>query len=455
MVGDPTKATNLATGGFIAKNGHKPDLPLAVVTAMPIAAESGDRRFTAKSLTPASGGEIVIIAHMSARIGFVASFLTFIFMTGVQPTALAQIIPGEAPVEVRVAVAPAPATVNGQLVVAYELIITNLLPREISLNRIEVLGDDSVSKPIVIYQEKELVQAIRQYGPPSQPVDTRRIPGGFRAIVYMWVTIERPPTVPLSLRHKLLFSVPTADGKIEERHLDIAGLKVSRTTTTVISAPFRDGSWIAGNGPANTSIHRRASVLAGGGSYMPERFAIDWMKLGVDGKVWHDDRSVNANYYCYGTEVLAVADGVVASIKDGIPENTPFTSARAVPITMDTIGGNFVFLQLGNGRYAFYAHLQPGSLRVKPGDRVRRGQVLGLLGNSGNSDAPHLHFHMSDGDSLTSEGVPYGFDSFEVLGTTNADQVFTDGWKPATGTKPLIRVHEIPAENEVVRFAPR
>jgi murein DD-endopeptidase MepM/ murein hydrolase activator NlpD len=113
-----------------------------------------------------------------------------------------------------------------------------------------------------------------------------------------------------------------------------------------------------------------------------------------------------------------------------------------------------VVLDLGNGRYAFYAHLQPGSLRVKPGDRLRRGQMLGLLGNSGNSDAPHLHFHISNGNSLASEGMPYGFDSFEVLGTTDVDQIFTDGWKPATGTKPQIRVREIPSENEVVRFIP-
>ena len=76
---------------------------------------------------------------------------------------------------------------------------------------------------------------------------------------------------------------------------------------------------------------------------------------------------------------------------------------------------NYVILALGNGGLAFYAHLQPGRLRVKPGDRVRRGQVLGLLGNSGNSDAPHLHFHISDANSLESEGLPYVFDSFETL----------------------------------------
>lgn len=179
------------------------------------------------------------------------------------------------------------------------------------------------------------------------------------------------------------------------------------------------------------------------------------MKLGDDGKPWHDNPKINANWYCYGAEVLAVADGVVASIKDGIAENVPMSPTRAVPITLDTIGGNFVILAIGHGAFAFCAHLQPGSLRIKPGERVRRGQVLGLLGNSGNSDAPHLHFHVSDDNSLESEGLPYVLDSFEFLGTADVDEAFKDGWTPRAAIKPQKRVREIPAENAAVRFAAR
>jgi len=91
-------------------------------------------------------------------------------------------------------------------------------------------------------------------------------------------------------------------------------------------------------------------------------------------------------------------------------------TSRAVPITLETIGGNHVILDLGGGRFTFYAHMQPASLRVKVGEKVRRGQVLGLVGNSGNSTAPHLHFHLTDANSpLESEGLPYVFESFEQL----------------------------------------
>ncbi len=394
--------------------------------------------------------EADIIARMFARVGFVICLLAC-----AQPIALAQSIPGEPPVEVRIPVAPAPAHINGRTVLAYELHITNLFPSEISLNRIEVLGDGAVREPIISYRENDLTHAIRPYGASSQPGDTRRIAAGSLAVVYMWVTLDQGQAVPRSLRHKLSFSVPAADGKIEDSHLDIAGLDVSQAAATVIAAPFRDGNWIAGNGPSNTSIHRRAEILAGGRTYMPERFAIDWGKLGDDGKLWHDDPKINANWYCYGVEVLAVEDGVVASVRDGIPENVPLSPARAVPITLDTIGGNNVTLALESGRFAFYAHLQPGSLRVKPGDRVRRGQVLGLLGNSGNSDAPHLHFHISDADSLESDGLPYVFDSFEELGTVGLDKAIEDGWTPPAGAKPRKRVGEMPAENAVVRFVAR
>jgi murein DD-endopeptidase MepM/ murein hydrolase activator NlpD len=168
---------------------------------------------------------------------------------------------------------------------------------------------------------------------------------------------------------------------------------------------------------------------------------------------FHDDPKINANWYSYGTEVLAVADGTVTAVKDGIPENVPLSPNRAVPVTLETIGGNYVMLALGNGRFAFYAHLQPGSFRVKPGDHVRRGQLLGLLGNSGNSDFAHLHFHITDGGSLASEGLPYVFESFEVMGIPEIEKIISDGWGPPPGANPEKHFREIPAENAAVRFS--
>ena len=133
-----------------------------------------------------------------------------------------------------------------------------------------------------------------------------------------------------------------------------------------------------------------------------------------------------------------MADAVVAATKEGIPENVP-GNPPAVPITLETVGGNYVILDLGGGHFAFYAHLQPGSVRVKPVDHVRRGQVLGLVGNSGNSGGPHLHFQITDvGSPLGSEGLPYALESFDVL----------------TGANREPRRNELPLQNAIVRLAP-
>jgi murein DD-endopeptidase MepM/ murein hydrolase activator NlpD len=85
-----------------------------------------------------------------------------------------------------------------------------------------------------------------------------------------------------------------------------------------------------------------------------------------------------------------------------------------------------VVVKIGDGQYAYYAHLQKGSdgVRVQPGERVRKGQVIGELGNTGNTDAPHLHFMMIDGKApLTSGALPFEIDSFHTRGVlTNYDE---------------------------------
>ena len=118
---------------------------------------------------------------------------------------------------------------------------------------------------------------------------------------------------------------------------------------------------------------------------------------------------------------------------------------------METVGGNHVILNIGEGVYAFYAHLQPGSIKVKVGDNVRRGQALGLVGNSGNSTEPHLHFHLSDANSpLGGEGVPYAYAAFEVEGRIGGLQTGTVAWTPLA--TPEQHAKEMPLENTVVRF---
>jgi len=269
----------------------------------------------------------------------------------------------------------------------------------------------------------------------------------------------------IEYRHRLFCKQTVSRASEKEDVVEGAQVTVHKKAPLVLSAPVRGEGWVAARGPSNDSVHRRASVVIGK-ARIPQRFAIDWLRIDADGKpVSSPYRSVdgggldfqdrddakNANWRAYGAEVLAVANAVVANVKDGIPENEMGSDEKAVPITLETVAGDYVILDLGKNNFALYAHLQPESIRVRVGQKVRRGQVLGFLGNSGHSDGPHLHFHVANGNSVVSaEGVPYVFESFEVQGVVPSGQL--GNWKPPSSAKADKRRREIPIENAVVRF---
>jgi murein DD-endopeptidase MepM/ murein hydrolase activator NlpD len=151
-----------------------------------------------------------------------------------------------------------------------------------------------------------------------------------------------------------------------------------------------------------------------------------------------------------------VGDGRISDLKDGLTENVGSTERSSRDITLDNVAGNYVILDLGQRRFALYAHLQLGSLKVKLGDTVKTGQVLALLGNSGNSDAPHLHFQLMDANSpLGAEGIPYEFEGFTQLGMVPDDPEVQDNGQvllPKTQEKPVVHQGEFPLNNAVVTF---
>jgi hypothetical protein len=346
--------------------------------------------------------------------------------------------------DVVVPIAPTVFKAGGKWHLVYELHLNNMDRWNYQLTRVEAISGDAAKRLLVGYTGAELEAGMARPGQPGATEKAKISPGAM-AVVYVWATVDAAEAVPATIRQRLSVKVGTYP---EEMTIETAPVPVGRGAIA-ISSPLRGDHWLAGNGPSNSSGHRRALIPIDGHAAIAQRFAIDWVRLRDDGKTSHDDEKDNKNYFAYGSDALAVADGVVTEVKDGIPENIPGENSRAVPITLETVGGNHVILDIGGGHFAFYAHLQPRSLRVKLGDKVRRGQVMGLVGNSGNSTEPHLHFHIENGSSpLGAEGLPYSLASFEVVG-------HGWGWKPAD-TKGPAETHrnEIPMENEVVNFAP-
>jgi murein DD-endopeptidase MepM/ murein hydrolase activator NlpD len=342
--------------------------------------------------------------------------------------------PLTSPLEVMVPWTPTAMHADSKNVLVYELYITNFSGRPATLTHIEALGDGNTELARV--GPNGLVTAVALIGNrEAAGMDKLTIGPGQRAVVYMWVALNAGAALPANLEHRVSVKVGNYP---EEITTQCARVRVGHDVL-VISPPLRGDNWQAANGPSNTSGHRRTIIPIDGKGRIAQRFAIDWVQLNPDGKTYKGDPLDNKNYRAYGNEALAVADSTVVATKDGIPQNIPGENSRAVPITLETVGGNHVILDLGNGHYAFYAHLQPGSLRVKVGDHVKRGQMLGLVGNSGNSTEPHLHFHIGESNSpLGSEGIPYVFESFEAKAKADA---------------PLVKHKmEMPTEDEIVDF---
>jgi hypothetical protein len=358
-------------------------------------------------------------------------------------TCAAAQIPSALPVDVEVHSAPEIVSgSDGNSYIVYELDIRNVdsHQRTLTLKEATVSDTQRASPPVATFSgtDWELMRAANSL--PTKDSDRAAIPPATHALFFVWIKVPGSGPMPVRLAHAFTFQISGIEGT---RSLACCSVGVTHSTLTV-SAPLRGGQWAAVNGPSNSSDHRRALLPVDGHLYLGQRFAIDWMKLNDSGQPVSGDGSENKQFFGYSQPVLAVADGTVAAIEDGIPENKP--GSLALKMDYSNIAGNFVSLDLGAGRFAGYAHLQPGSIRVKKGQRVHRGDVLGLLGNSGNSDAPHLHFEISDGPSLTqSEGLAYKLDSFRMTGSLDKELNFTPR---ASGE----HRNELPLENVVVSF---
>ena len=275
-------------------------------------------------------------------------------------------------------------------------------------------------------------------------------------IVQMWIRPDADQPPPNKLSHKLAFDVvmggvPVNGGRIE---LNGPSTTVDTSDPVVINPPFRGERWTALEATANMVHHRKAFTVKGE-IMVPQRFAIDWLQLTEDGYLFeNEDMSKLENYPGFGADVLAVASGDVVAALDGVPDNqTP--PEKDYEITLENIAGNYILQDIGNGLYALYAHLVEGSVAFSVGDHIQAGRVIGRMGNSGNSDMPHLHFHVCNAPSpLGSDGVPVVYSSFTQVGTLNIYDNLEDPWSTRWEllSRPTFHSREIPEHGAVVTF---
>jgi hypothetical protein len=125
-----------------------------------------------------------------------------------------------------------------------------------------------------------------------------------------------------------------------------------------------------------------------------QRFAVDFNILDEIGRSHIGDETLNESFFAFGKEVMAPAGGVVTEAIDGVRDNPPFLANEYSAV------GNCVIIQHSDSEFSVLAHLKNGSVRVKAGDKVTRGEIIGLCGNSGSSTEPHLHYHLQNTANL-------------------------------------------------------
>ena len=322
---------------------------------------------------------------------------------------------------------PVPAT-DGKVHLAYELLLTNVLNQELTLTSLEVRASD---RTLLKLAGDQLAHWTRVIG---SPTPTTKLGPAQSAAMWLDVALDAGAAVPTDLVHAIGVSVPQPQPPLFPATMTetVAPVTVQTRRPPVIAPPLVGPNWMDANSCCDMTPHRMALNPLNGQLWAAERFAIDYVQLLADGRMFSGDKTKPESFPGFGADIHAVGDGRVVAVVDGLPEQVPGTNPSGLPL--DQYSGNHIVEDLGDGNYALYAHLKTGSSKVRVGDRLDSGQVIGSLGNSGNSDGPHLHFQLMTGpDPLRSNGVPFVLSSFTLdgrLASMDAEAVVQAG-KPA------------------------
>jgi peptidase M23-like protein len=301
---------------------------------------------------------------------------------------------------------------DGHTHIEYDLVVTNGLSPDVTLSSLTVRAR---GRALLTLRGDALAAHTHPLG---GTVPTRTIHGASAVAIVVDVVLPRKRPVPEHLGNTIRYAVAPSPINPIIGSRTVHGPRLRVGGPILIPPPLRGPGWYVGDGCCTPDSRHRSALLPTNGRLLPiETFAIDWARI-RGGVIFHGTGTALSDYVAFGAKIYSVAAGRVVSVTNNLPEE-PVNSDPIAPgiHNPDQFGGNGAVIKIGPGEYAFYGHMQPGSVRVKKGQRVRTGQVLGLLGNSGNTSFPHLHFSIQDGTSaLASASVPYEFDRFRFRG---------------------------------------
>lgn len=353
---------------------------------------------------------------------------------------------------------PIPVTgTDGKVHVAYELSVLNSGPRPATITKVDTLADGPEGAAVATIGQQEVV-ARTLLIPNLLPDPVTEIPAGRTAVLVLDDVYDSRTKVPAAVTHRLAVTLgkaapeyqPAVSARYPDSVTQIGGeVRTSAAAPVVIGPPLAGDDWAAGNACCVVSPHRGAVMGVGGRLNGSERYAIDWLRVDLTKNpvtTHGGDGTRNADYLAYDAPLLAVADGTISAVVSDNEEATP--QVITPDQSFEELGGNYVIIDIGDGNFAFYAHMVPGSASVKVGDKVTRGQVIGRLGNSGNTTEAHLHFHVMRAPvPLSSDNVPFEIDRFTFAGRLDGDRFVPEA-------TPSERTNQLPLAWDVIDFPP-
>lgn len=316
--------------------------------------------------------------------------------------------------------APVPFTgSDGMVHLVYELGMTNFSSSDVSLEKVEIIGSGATLQTLDAAALAGRLQAA------GQRDSAGTMPRSTQANLFIDLVLSTGAAVPAQLSHRIALRAAAAPPGHQEMSETGGNTAVDKQPVALISPPLRGERYISADSCCDATRHTRAALPVNGRVWIAQRYAVDWEQMDASGRIYVGPKERLESYVIFGKPVMAVADASVVSVIDGEPEQTPGKYPTNIPL--DKADGNSVILDLGHQRYALYAHLQPGSVKVHRGDRVHAGQTIALVGDTGNSIVPHLHFQvMNRPSSLASNGLPYEINNFQLTGKTPGTAAFDE-----------------------------
>ncbi|HZP21974.1 MAG TPA: M23 family metallopeptidase [Terriglobales bacterium] len=316
---------------------------------------------------------------------------------------------------------------DGLIHLAYAMQITNSWSVPATIKSVEIVdparGNQVTGKDRVLdIKNEDVTGQVKLFSLPGSMTKesySTQIPSGQSAVMFFDITYDTAAQIPQAIAHRI--TTTTTPTPVGTEHTTLGHFIPVGREAMVISPPLKGDGWVNGNGCClEIGPHRFVTNPMNGTLDMSEQFAIDWIQIDAHGNAYRTDGKKPEDWFGYGADILAVAPGTVVEVMRDLPDVAPGKNPEG--LSMAQIAGNRVIVDMGSGHYAMYAHLAPGSIQLHVGDYVRQGQKLGLLGNTGNSSAPHLHFQVMDRpSSLDDTSLPFVFDHMNLEGRIPLD----------------------------------